>query len=340
MAKSQTEIKTHKIRLEPSGKSFLAKEGQTLLDAAIRNEVQIPYGCRHGNCAACKALVLEGDFELMGRISEYSLLSFERDEGYVLLCSTLAESDMVLEVEEETDVEFFPIHDFEADIVGNCQVTDDIHVINMRLKNPENIRYAAGQFFEFDIPALGETRAYSMANSHQEGADIEFHVKRIQGGRGSNYLCDLKTGERVTGSGPYGKMQLRDRDKDLLFVAGGSGMAPIKALLEELFSQPFAHKVWFFYGARTKRDLYLMDEWTKIENDFPNFHFIPALSEHDPEDEWNGEVGYIADVVEKHITNGKNMDAFLCGPPILIETTIRVLSSLGLKHSNIFYDEF
>lgn len=144
----------------------------------------------------------------------------------------------------------------------------------------------------------------------------------------------------MIGSGPYGKMQLRDRNKNLLFVAGGSGMAPIKGLLEELFSTSYDYEAWFFYGARSVRDLYLVDYWREMEQKHANFHFIPALSERDPAEPWDGEEGYIADVVARQFERFDGMDAYLCGPPMLIQTTLKVLYKGGLRSSNIFYDEF
>lgn len=341
MSLSNTKVETYEVTLEPSGKTIIAKEGQTLLDAAIRNGIQIPYGCRHGSCSACKAQVLEGDYQLMDRVSEYSLMSFEREEGFVLLCSTVAESNLVVEIEEdEADVSFFPVHDFRAEVAENVQSTPDIHTIKLKLTAPDSIRYAAGQFFEFDIPGLDDTRAYSMANPYTEDGVVEFHVKRIPHGKGSNYMCDLQPGDIVSGSAPYGKMQLRDRSKDMIFVAGGSGMAPIKALIEELFSSPYHGNALFFYGARTEKDLYLLDEWRQLETKHPNFRFIPALSNQDSSEGWNGETGFIADVVKRNMTSMKNMDAFLCGPPVMIETTVDVLVQGGIKGSDILYDEF
>ncbi|MDI3328638.1 MAG: 2Fe-2S iron-sulfur cluster binding domain-containing protein [Alicyclobacillaceae bacterium] len=334
---------TYRIRLEPRGLEVHCKEGQTVLDAALRGGVAVPYGCKHGNCSACKARVLEGDYRLMDRISEFALMGFERDEGYILMCSTLPESDLVVEVEEEDEepgVRLFPVHDFTGIVMENIPCTRDIHLIRIRLEEPEDVPYAAGQFFEFQIPGTGETRAYSAATPYRPGRPLEFHVRRVPGGLGSNYMCDLRPGERVTGSGPYGKMQLRDREKNLLFVAGGSGMAPIKGLLEELFDGPFHHEAWFFYGARSVRDLYLVDYWREMEKKYPGFHFIPALSERDPSEPWEGEEGYIADVVAGHFEQFEGMDAYLCGPPVLIETTLKVLYKGGLRSSNIYYDEF
>ncbi|WP_236692729.1 2Fe-2S iron-sulfur cluster-binding protein [Aneurinibacillus tyrosinisolvens] len=243
-----TELAMYEVTLEPSGKNMVVKEGQTLLDAAIRNGIQIPYGCRHGSCSACKAQVLEGDYQLMDRVSDYSLMSFEREEGYILACSTVAESDMVIEIEEEeADTPFFPVYDFQADVVENVACAADIHKIIIKLSDPSEINYAAGQFFEFDIPNLEDTRAYSMANPFAMNGIIEFHVRRIKNGIGSAYMCNLAPGDKVSGSGPYGRMQLRNRNKDMLFVAGGSGMAPIKALIEELYSEPYEGNAYFFF---------------------------------------------------------------------------------------------
>lgn len=339
MSQSSTAVETYEITLEPSGKTITVKEGQTILDAAIRNGIQVAYGCRHGSCSACKCQVLEGDFEIMDRVSEYSLMSFERDEGITLMCSTIVESDLVIEVEEEeSDLPFYAVHDFEAEVVENKQYTHDIHMI--KLKVADVFEYGAGQFFEFDIPGLEDTRAYSVANRYKEENIIEFHIKRVQDGTGSNYMCDLQPGDQVTGSGPYGNMQLRSRDKDIVFVAGGSGMAPIKSLVEELFSEGYEQEAWFFYGARTTNDLYLTEEWIELAEKHPNFHFIPALSNQDPAEAWSGETGFIADVIGRKLEKLTNADAYLCGPPIMIETACDALSKAGVKGADIAYDEF
>jgi Na+-transporting NADH:ubiquinone oxidoreductase subunit NqrF len=343
MSQTKTAVETYEITLEPSGKTIIVKEGQTILDAAIRNGIQVAYGCRHGSCAACKCQVLDGEFEIMDRVSEYSLMSFEREEGFTLMCSTLVESDLVIEVdEEESDLPFFAVHDFEAEVVENQACTHDIHMIKLKLQDPGSIEYGSGQFFEFDIPGLDDdTRAYSLANKYSDGDNIlEFHIKRVPEGKGSNYMCDLQVGDIVTGSGPYGNMQLRNRDKDLIFIAGGSGMAPIKSLLEEVFSESFDKEAWFFYGARAKKDLYLVEEWKELAEKHPNFHFIPALSQPDASDNWDGETGFIADVISRTLEDVSNMDAYLCGPPIMIETSCDALSKAGMKGTNISYDEF
>jgi Na+-transporting NADH:ubiquinone oxidoreductase subunit NqrF len=341
MSNTTTAVDTYEITLEPSGKTITVKEGQTILDAAIRNGIQVAYGCRHGSCSACKCQVLEGDYEIMDRVSDYSLMSFEREEGFTLMCSTLVESDLVIEVEEEeSDLPFFAVCDFEAVVVENKAVTNDIHMIKLKLQEPAAIPYGSGQFFEFDIPGIEDTRAYSVANKYQDSHIVELHVKRVPEGTGSNYMCDLTPGDVVTGSGPYGTMQLRHRDKDIIFIAGGSGMAPIKSLVEELFSESFEKEAWFFYGARGKKDLYLAEDWLELEKQHPNFHFVPALSQPDDADEWEGEVGFIADVISKTLENMSNSDAYLCGPPIMIETACDALTKGGVKGTDISYDEF
>ena len=140
MSQSKTDVETYEVTLEPSGKTIEVKEGQTLLDAAIRNGIQVAYGCRHGSCSACKCQVLDGEYEIMDRVSEYSLMSFEREEGITLMCSTIAESDLVIEVEEEeSDLPFFAVHDFEAEVIENKQCTADIHMIKLKLSEPETI---------------------------------------------------------------------------------------------------------------------------------------------------------------------------------------------------------
>ena len=339
---TNTKVETYEVTFEPSGNQIQVKEGQTILDAIIRNGIQTPYGCRHGSCSACKARVLEGNYEIMGRVSEYSLLTFERDEGMILLCSTLPESDLVIEIEEEEveGITFYPVVDFESAVVKNEQATSDIHIIELQVTNQSTIPYAAGQYFEFRVQGHVEERAYSAATRYTEGNLLQFHVKRIPNGIGSNFMCDLKVGTTVKGSGPYGKMQVRDRNKDLLFVAGGSGMAPIKAIIEEVISKPFEHDAWFYYGARTEQDLYLTEEWLELEKKYPNFHFIPALSNLSEDAKWEGERGFIADVIRNKLDQCAGFDAYLCGPPIMCETVTDVLYEKGLRGNHIFLDEF
>ncbi|WAH39816.1 2Fe-2S iron-sulfur cluster-binding protein [Alicyclobacillus fastidiosus] len=184
------------IRMEPSGVEVRCGSEQTVLDAAIRSGMSVPYGCRHGNCSSCKAKVVDGDYELMNRVSEFALMEFERQEGYILMCSTMPRSDMIMEVEEDEEpgLQLFPVRDFSGEVVSNERVTPD-------------------------------------------SADV------------------------VSGSGPFGRMQLRSLDNDIVFVAGGSGLAPIKALLESAFAQGFTRQAWLFYGARTTKDLYLTEHW-------------------------------------------------------------------------------
>lgn len=341
MIDSISSLETYEVTFEPSEKTIVVKEGQTLLDAAIRSGLHVKYGCRHGSCSACKCKVLDGEYEIMDRVSDYSLMEFERDEGCVLLCSTTAQSDLVLEVEEEeSDLPFFPVYDFESIVEINRQVTEDIHMIRLRLLKPNQISYEAGQFFEINIPDNNETRTFSLASRFENKNTVDFIVKRVNNGVGSNYLCDLQAGAKVTGSGPYGKLRLHSRSKDLLFVAGGSGLGPIKALLEELFSDAFEKEAWVFFGVKTEKDLFLIREMEEMSKLHPNLHFIPALSEEDPLSGWTGEIGFVSDVVARSIESAKDMDVYICGPQIMIEMTCDVLYKNGVEGTNIFYDEF
>ncbi len=330
------------IQMVPSGREIRCASDQTVLDAAIRSGMSVPYGCRHGNCSSCKAKVVDGDYELMNRISEFALMGFERDEGYILMCSTLPCSDLVIEVEEDEEpgVRLFPVYDFNGQVVSNERVTPDIHIIRIQLSDPVDLHYAAGQYFEFNVPGLDDTRAYSMANEYTPSGLLEFYVKLIPHGKGSTYLTSLQTGDVVSGSGPYGRMQLRTLDKDIVFIAGGSGLAPIKALLESAFAQNFSHQAWLFYGARTTKDLFLIEQWRSWKEQYPNFHFVPALSNLEEHEMWDGEEGYIADVVSRSFESLNNTDVYLCGPPIMIQTTQKSLYKLGVRSSSIYYDEF
>lgn len=339
----------HQVRFEPVGIEIEADEDETVLEAAFRQGVMLMHGCKEGQCASCKSFMLEGDegneFEL-ARYSTFALNDFEKEEGYALLCRAHAYDDLVVELlnfDEEMIHSGLPIQESEVEVVSNEHVTHDMRHLVVRLVEPTSIRFFPGQYVDFVVPGTEETRSFSMANtSCAEDGRLEFVIKIYPGGRFSEFLdTGVSVGDRLTINGPFGMFTLRNApESDLVFVGGGAGMAPILALLRSLAERSIERTATYYYGARTRRDLCFDKELRELEEILPAFRYVPALSEPDDEDGWDGEVGMITDVVQRHESDLSGTDAYVCGPPPMVEAAVGLMSALGVDDQRVFYDKF
>jgi propane monooxygenase reductase subunit len=331
------------ITLLPFDKQFACDDNETVLHAAMRQGVNLRYGCKHGGCGMCKALVVEGDVD-NSEASTYALLDYERQQGFSLLCCAYPESDVTLELWDYDEADLFSgvtVQQFEAEVEHISSLTHDIRGIQLRLVDATTIGFQAGQYIDVLVPGTTEWRSYSMANPPSRSHEIEIMVKLMPGGLFSDYVDQqLKAGERLTLQGPYGNFHLRDTKREALFIAGGSGMAPILSLLRDMAEQRNERPVTYFYGARARRDLFQLDELHDLEQQLPHFRFIPALSEPAADDAWDGEVGLITDVVKRLVATGADKEAYMCGPTAMIDAAIVTLTRLGVQEANIFYDKF
>jgi propane monooxygenase reductase subunit len=212
----------------------------------------------------------------------------------------------------------------------------------VRLVEPEEIKFFPGQYLDFQVPGTAETRSFSMANTPNRERVFEFVIRVYPGGLFSGHLADsIRVGNRLSVEGPFGAFRLRESSiSALLFVGGGAGLAPLLALLRSMAERGIDRKVTFYYGARTRRDLPFEDEFAKLAEQLPGLTFVPALSEPSADDDWDGETGLITDVLERRETSVAAMDAYVCGPPPMVEAAIAMLSRLGRSEDRIFYDKF
>ena len=184
-------------------------------------------------------------------------------------------------------------------------------------------------------------RAYSIASDPQKNDEIELEIRYVPNGICTTYIHKfLKVGDKLVINGPYGDFYLRDTSRDIIFIAGGSGMAPIKSILHQMRNENNQRRAIYFFGARSRRDLFLLDFMNEIQRVLPNFKFIPALSSPDQSDEWDGERGLITEVVDRKLQKLENTEAYLCGNPLMIDACIKVLQSKGMDQKSIFYDKF
>jgi propane monooxygenase reductase subunit len=335
----------HVVRFEPVGIEIEVGEEQTILRAAAEQGIMLMHGCKEGQCSSCKSFVLDGDDFELDRYSTFALPDYEREEGYTLLCRTHVYEDVTIELlnyDEDMIKSGLPIQQAVAEVVAIEPVTPDMRHVVLGLVDPKEIKFFPGQYLDIAVPGTEETRSFSMANtSSRDSGQLEFVIRVYPDGLFSHFLdTTLKVGDRLDVTGPFGVFTLREGDGDLVFVGGGAGMAPILCLLRSMVERGISRKATYYYGARRRQDLCFEKELRALEETLPEFRYIPALSESTEDDEWDGETGFITDVLRRREANLGAVDAYVCGPPPMVEAAIPLLEQLGVPEKRIFYDKF
>lgn len=336
----------HQVRFEPVGIEIEADEDKTILRAAAEQGVMLMHGCKEGQCAACKSFILDGEDVEHDRYSTFALPDYEKEEGFTLLCRAHAYEDLTIELlnyDEEMIRSGLPIQEAVVEVVSNENVTHDMRHLVVRLVEPETIKFFPGQYLDFAVPGTEAIRSFSMANTPTaENGQLEFVIKVYPDGLFSEFLDKrVSVGDRLDVTGPFGVFTLRDAPTaNLIFVGGGAGMAPILGLLRSMAERGIRRKATFYYGARRRKDLCFEKELRALEETLPDFRYVPALSEPDDEQEWDGEVGLITDVVRRVEQDLTGTDAYVCGPPPMVEAAMELLPSLGVAEDRLFYDKF
>jgi Na+-transporting NADH:ubiquinone oxidoreductase subunit F len=235
---------------------------------------------------------------------------------------------------------------FATEVASLRDLTYDIKEVRLRLIEPARMDFIAGQFIRFEAPAYEKSpapvsRCYSLAAPPSVADEIQLHVRYVPNGICTTYVHQyLKVGDKVTVRGPYGRFRLHEGEGDVICIAGGSGMAPIRSLLLDMRDKGIRRRVRYFFGAKARRDLYMTDEMSWLESVLPDFRFIPALSEPQPGDDWRGETGLITEVVDRLSSAHPASQAYLCGSPLMIDACVKVLRGKGMGDERIFFDKF
>lgn len=333
---------TFNVTLNPFGIEFACGEEETILAAALRQGIGLRYGCKHGGCGTCKAQIADGEVDVEDA-SGFALMAFERDAGMALLCTAYPLEDVVIDLENYEEAELSaarPIREFECRIKSIEAKSSDIWRIDLQVDDPP-FEFDAGQFVEVNVAGSEAWRAYSMANVPSATDQVELLIKYIPDGQFSTYMSDsLGVGDAIRLRGPFGQFKLSDGFSPIVMVAGGSGMAPILSMLRSLAAQGSEREVVFYYGARKKSDLICESEINAAAAGLRSFTFVPALSEAGPDCAWEGETGLVTAVLERRSQNLRGCEAYLCGPPPMIDAAIEVLKGAGMFSSRIRYDKF
>ncbi len=322
---------TARINGRPIG--VLPKE--TLLQAALRQGIDFPHSCRVGGCASCKCRLLEGQVRELTETG-YILTDEELDQGYILACQSVPKTDLRIEV----DLAILQARRrVEGRVLAQQRVTHDITRLWVQLD--ESLAYKAGQYARLSLAGLpGIARSYSFASAPSAAGQVSFFVRQVPRGRFSSYVAEQDLcGQRVVVEGPLGDFWLRPAQAPLLLVAGGSGLAPILALLQQALADGVARPLTLLFGARQERDLYALDELAGIAAQWRGaFRFIPVLSDTPVESNWQGARGLVTEHLPAALETGAH--AYLCGPPAMIDSAVALLRMHGVAGEHIHADRF
>ena len=284
---------TFKVTVEPSGRTFDCEAGDTVLAAALRAGVGLPYGCKNGACGSCKGKLLAGAVE-HGPHQVKALPAAEEEAGKALFCCARPQSDLIIEVREVRGLGDFPVRKMPSRVARMERGADDVMLIWLQLPATEKLQYRAGQYVEF-ILKDGKRRSYSLANAPHVDEQVSLHIRHMPGGVFTDHVFSgMKERDILRFEGPLGSFFLReDSDKPIVLIASGTGFAPVKAIIEQAIHGKSGRPMTLYWGARRPADLYmraLCDEWAAT---VPGFRFVPVVSDALPEDAWQGRTGFV-----------------------------------------------
>ena len=345
---------SYQLTIEPLGATIEVAEGQTLLDAALRQGIYIPHACGHGLCGTCKVQVLDGEVD-HGAANPFALMDVERDEGKTLACCATLQCDATVEadIEEDPDAQVIPVRDFQATVTRIEALTPTIRGIWLQLDTP--IHFQAGQYVQLHVPGVDAGRAFSIANAPAEverSGIIELNVRIVPGGAATTWLHEsLKVGDTLRVSGPYGRFFVRKSAAlPTLFMAGGSGLSSPRSMILDLLEGGSTEAITLVYGQRSRAELYYDAEFRALAAQHPNFHYVPALSDEPEGSGWTGARGFVHEAAKAHFGSGiaggtgvasfAGHKAYLCGPPPMVEACIATLMQGRLFERDIYTEKF
>lgn len=313
-------------------------EDQTILEAALEQAVPYPHGCRSGNCGACKSRLYEGEVE-MEPYSDFALTGEERADGFILACRAHPLGPVALAwAQDEAEMVAHPLRRFDGRVVAVEAMTHDIRRVRIAPPEGRRLDFSAGQYATLTFGGL-PPRDFSMANQPDEPT-LEFHVRAMEGGAVSRHVAErLAVGDAVHIEGPFGSSYLREHHRGpILAIAGGSGLAPIKSIVETALAKGMPQPIYLYFGVRDERDLYLEEHFRALAAAHPRLRFIPVLSE--PEGPTRRRTGLVSAAVAADFDDLDGCKAYVAGPPAMVEATVRALEIRDIRSEDIHADAF
>lgn len=330
---------TYQVTIAATGTSFIVENEETVLAAALRQGIGLPYGCRNGQCGSCKAKLQSGHVHY--RTQPEALTPTEQQHGFALLCQAYPQSDLIIDSEEITSSAELPIKRFPAKVSNITQLNHDVMRITLKIPDTIRVQFLAGQYINF-ILKDGRRRSFSIANPPLDDKFIELHVRHIQGGRFTGEVFDhMHVNDIVRIEGPLGSFFLReDTTRPVIFIAGGTGFAPIKGIIEYALKKNIQRQFHLYWGARTAKDLYMHDVALRWANAHSNIQYTPVLSEPKPEDRWQGRTGLVHEAILQDFDSLAGYDIYGSGSPAMVYASRDAFIPRGLDPRHYYSDAF
>lgn len=330
----------HSVLVQPSGHQFEVEDGERVLDAALRQGIALPYGCRNGRCGSCKGTVVRGEIHYDGALPG-GITEAEAALGQALFCQALARTDLEIEVRENEDTGAIPIRTLPCRVHSIDMLAHDVVRMRLKLPDTERLQFLAGQYINL-LLANGERRAFSLANAPHDDALLELHIRHIDGGLFTDRVfAGMKEKTLLRFEGPHGSFYLREKsDRPMIFMAGGTGFAPIKGIIEHALAEGVERPMHLYWGARARRDLYLHDLAQSWAERYPFVHYVPVLSEPMDSDHWQGRTGFVHEAIAADFDDLGAFDVYAGGPPVMVHAGKDVFVDKGMDLEHFYSDAF
>jgi CDP-4-dehydro-6-deoxyglucose reductase len=331
---------SYQVTVQPSGRQFVAEADETILDAALRQGLTMPYGCKDGACGACKGHVQSGSVD-HGKAQAHALKDEEKAAGMALYCCAKPQSDLVIECKQITSGTQIPVKTLPSRIEKLERLAPDVIELHLRLPASERLQFLAGQYIDILLKD-GRKRSFSLANAPHDDALLQLHIRHVPGGLFTDQLFStLKVRDILRFNGPHGSFYLReDSARPMILLAGGTGFAPIKAIVEHAIAENCQRPMFIYWGAKARIDLYqnaLPEAWAAQH---ANFRYVPVLSAPAAGDAWTGRTGFVHQAVLADFADLSGHQVYACGSPAMIDSAKRDFMAQGLPEEEFFADAF
>ena len=332
---------THKVELVNQHRSFATETGENILSAALRQGIVIPHNCRNGFCGSCMGLLHRGEVDYGGEENLKALSEEKAKQGYILCCKAVTKSDIQLEIETIDAVADIEIKTLPCRVHRLTKLADDVMLMELKLPPHEKFEFHAGQYLDF-LLRDGRRRSFSMANSPSSNELIELHIREVPGGSFTGQIFnEMKEKDMLRMQGPFGTFILRsDNSRPAILIAGGTGLAPLKSILEKVREEGCERPLHLYWGARAIRDLYFDEELREWTEDLDCLSYTPVLSEPDAGDGWTGATGWVHEAVMSDFPDLKGFDVYASGPPPMINAIQKSFPENGLEQGHFYFDSF
>ena len=330
----------YQISIRNTGHRFEAEAGETVLEAALRAGLALPHGCRDGACGSCKGKIIEGSADF-GTYSEAALSASERQTGTALFCQAIPQSDLVIEAREVRKVGDIQVRRLPTRLQKIDRPADDVAILHLKLPANERLQFLPGQYLDILLKD-GQRRSFSMANTPDD-EELELHVRRVPDGVFTEHVFSkLKVRDILRIEGPHGTFFLREESgKPIVFVASGTGFAPIKSIIVDALAKGIARPMTLYWGARRPRDLYQSDLPEKWAGEHANFRYVPVISDALAEDAWMGRTGLVHRAVMEDFPDLSGYEVYACGVPVMVDSARRDFTvQCRLPEEAFFADSF